>query len=550
MVVSSGNNHALSLVGIYEISKILTSSLDLGNTLRDVLNLLASYLELRRGVVALRDEEGTLRILAAANMTPSAAQNGAASLPAAAAQQILSSAMPIVIPNVDHEPGLGIEARDGTNNGDVVSFIGVPMKTLGQTMGVLAIERVWRPQSQINLDTDVRLLVMVSNLIAQTIRLNQSLAEQGGALKPQVTAKAARPANGRSTAVAPAIAIDGVIGVSRAMQEVFAQIHQVAPSKSTVMLRGESGTGKELMARAVHVLSRRKDKPFVKVNCAALPETLLESELFGHDKGAFTGATHDRKGRFELADKGTLFLDEIGDISRPFQAKLLRVLQEGEFERVGGTRTIKVDVRLVAATNRNLEEAVAKGEFRGDLYYRLNVVPIFIPALRERKEDIPLLAQAFLDRFNAENGRAVKFAPSGLNALLACNFPGNVRELENLVNRAATMCRTEVLEDVDLPCTTNTCLAEVLNRDCRAMPSGWQRVAGIQPAEAPAPASTVTIDSGSSADHIQELPERDRLVMAMEKTGWVQAKAARLMGLTPRQLGYALRKHNIEIKRL
>jgi Nif-specific regulatory protein len=320
------------------------------------------------------------------------------------------------------------------------------------------------------------------------------------------------------------------------------------------MLRGESGTGKELIARAVHMLSARKDRPFVKVNCAAIPDTLLESELFGHEKGSFTGATHDRKGRFELADGGTLFLDEIGDVSGAFQAKLLRVLQEREFERVGGTKTIKVDVRLVCATNRNLEEMVAKGDFRADLYYRINVVPVFIPALRERREDIPLLALHLLRVFNEENGRSLRFSESALNVLSCCTFPGNVRELENCVHRVATMTKGEVIDEIDVPCQTNRCQCMVLtpqpafgSASPLAIPAAPASAAGEKSGPGPGLADWRDLDEAGDAD---ALPPRERLIRVMEKSGWVQAKAARLLGLTPRQIGYALRKYNIDIKRL
>jgi Nif-specific regulatory protein len=339
--------------------------------------------------------------------------------------------------------------------------------------------------------------------------------------------------------------MDDVIGNSRPMQQVFAQVHLVAPTKSTVIIRGESGTGKELIARAVHTLSPRADGPFIKVNCAALPDTLLEAELFGHEKGAFTGATQQRKGRFELAHGGTLFLDEIGDISSAFQAKLLRVLQEREFERVGGTSTIRVDVRIVCATNRNLEEAVAREDFRADLYYRINVVPIFVPALRERRQDIPDLAKHFLRAFNRENERSLRFSESALRVISSCNYPGNVRELENCVYRAATMTRGDHIDNIDLPCQSSFCHCatllpetaysigkepETTTHSALDSPADWHKVDGLEDLEA--------------------LPQRERLVRVMERAGWVQAKAARMLGMTPRQIGYALRKHNVEIKRL
>jgi Nif-specific regulatory protein len=357
--------------------------------------------------------------------------------------------------------------------------------------------------------------------------------------------------------IKPAVPVQGledIVGNSAAMSRVFAQVQQAAPTKATILLRGESGTGKEMVARAVHVLSPRARKPFVKVNCAALAESVLESELFGHEKGAFTGALNERKGRFELANGGTLFLDEIGEISAPFQAKLLRVLQEGEFERVGGSKTIKVDVRLVAATNRNLEEAVAKNEFRADLYYRLNVVPIFLPPLRERQGDIPLLAMYFLKRFNDENGRALTFSEDALQALQRCYFPGNVRELENCVTRSATMCKNAVITGMDLSCKRDTCLSSVLwNTKRPAAPPLAHAPAVVEPppvATRPPPSPSPAAPAPDPEPPSEDLSERERLVLAMERCGWVQAKAARLLGLTPRQIGYALKKHGIELVHL
>ena len=335
-----------------------------------------------------------------------------------------------------------------------------------------------------------------------------------------------------------------------------------------MLLRGESGTGKELFARVVHEMSARASGPFIKVNCAALPETVLESELFGHEKGSFTGALNMRKGRFELADRGTLFLDEIGDISSAFQAKLLRVLQEGEFERVGGNNTIKVDVRLVTATNKNLEEAVSKGEFRADLYYRINVVPLSLPPLRDRKSDIPILAKEFLKRFNSENGRDLVFTPGAIDVMLNCYFPGNVRELENCVRRTATLTRGESITGDNFACMNDQCLSSVLwkgSKEAQSMPAP----AGARPrpavplptASLPASANAAPACAAGGRATVSDLPtegflsafgpsasERDRLVEAMEHSGWVQAKAARMLGLTSRQVGYAIKKHGIDVK--
>lgn len=566
----------LALVGIYEISKILAATTSLEGSLRAVLNLMSSYLEMRRGVVAIVDQTGALSVVAAACLSARAIEKGEADLPEEIAARILSGQMPFVSEDVAEHPLLeDYVGASGALEDERVSFVAVPIKTVGRPFGVLAVARVWTEDTAISFGEDIRFLTMVANLIAQTVKLHrrdEAVAEEGGKLLPP-----APWTRGLKRGLVPA-SIDNIVGHSKPMQEVFAQIHLVAPTRSTVVLRGESGTGKELIARSVHLLSPRKDKPFVKVNCAALPDSLLESELFGHEKGAFTGATHDRKGRFELADGGTLFLDEIGDVSPSFQAKLLRVLQEREFERVGGTRTIKVDVRLVCATNRNLEEMVARGDFRADLYYRINVVPVFIPSLRERKDDIPLLALHFLDAFNRENERSLRFSENALAVLTGCSFPGNVRELENCVHRVATMTKGDVIDEINVPCQTNRCQTMLLAPQPAYAGSSAgmatpEAAAGDEPAHgggcggggciasrAPAPPVPLPIidDSDDIADwraiddlgNLDALSQRERLIRVMEKAGWVQAKAARLLGLTPRQIGYALRKYNIEIKRL
>ena len=534
---------SLSLISIYEISKILSSSLDLQGVLRDVLNMLSSYLQMRHGIVALQGEGELLTVVAAAGMSPRAVASGSATLPRLAAERILASEIPLVVQDIAEDPLLAEHSSPSDlADGERACFIGVPVKTLGRPFGVLTVERVWGPDSSINFGADVRFLSMVANLIGQTASLHHTVAKDRVTIMDRAHRGQKATTLFRPTTVP--YTMEGVVGNSRAMQEVFAQVHQVAPTKSTVLLRGESGTGKELIARAIHVMSRRRDRAFIKVNCAALPESLLESELFGHEKGAFTGATQDRRGRFELADQGTLFLDEIGEISRAFQAKLLRVLQEGEFERVGGMKTVKADVRIIAATNRNLEEAVSKGEFRSDLYYRVNVVPIFLPPLRDRREDIPSLASSFLQRFNEENEREVRFSEEAMELLMGCSFPGNVRELENCVYRTATMAKGDLIVDLNLPCQTDHCLSKTL----------WTPdMAGSPPSPVIPETDVVTSlpdRGGEDDDDLATLPKRERLIRAMEKAGWVQAKAARLLGLTPRQLGYALRKYKIEIKRL
>jgi len=574
----------LSLISLYEISKILSSSLDIEKTFHDVLNLLSSYMQMRRGVVALAEGNGDVRLAAASHLSRDALKRGACRFPLQILERVVSTAMPVVMGNAREDANFADYLADHEED-DVVSVIAVPIKGAERTYGVLSIEREWDGGVQFKFESDVRFLTMVANLIAQTVRLHQSVASDRERLI-QERARLQKALEKEADDLALS-AITDIVGESSAMQRVFDEVRQVAPLKSTVLLRGESGTGKELVARAVHSLSNRKDKPFIKVNCAALPETLLESELFGHERGAFTGATQERKGRFEMASGGTLFLDEIGEISPSFQAKLLRILQEGEFERVGGNKTIKVDVRLISATNKNLEEAVSKGDFRADLYYRINVVPVFLPPLRERDGDIPRLVQYFLGKFNNENGRDMHISADALHIFCRCQFPGNVRELENCVNRVATMARGETISAVDMPCQRDQCLSAVLWRlDAQAKPVGGLGNAALDPRTAAREAVNRTHghdhdedvyarrarerELAEAHDHDHDfddqdifdggdgepllgsggLPQRDRLVTAMERSGWVQAKAARILGLTPRQVGYALKKYNIEIKRL
>jgi Nif-specific regulatory protein len=494
------------LLAIYEISKILSSPFDLRKGLRESLSVLSSFLYMRHGVVVLKNDDGGLRAVAAPELHHKECDDLLRSR-FAFIQQVMKGGAPAVLPM-----------------GNTV-LLAVPIQNDHKTLGMLGIERYEEETAQSRYASDIQVLKMVANLMGSAI--------QAAAIIEAERAEHAREKEMLKAELSRKYSIDNVIGQSKAMQEVFAQVHLAAKSKSTVLLRGESGTGKEAIAKAIHFLSPRKKGPFIKLNCAALPDSLLESELFGHEKGAFTGAAHERKGRFELAHGGTLFLDEIGDTSPAFQTKLLRVLQEHEFERLGGTKTIKTDFRLVAATNRNLEEAVAKGEFRADLYYRINVVSIFLPPLRERREDIPLLVEHFLDQYNKENQRELKVAPETLQMMLHCYWPGNVRELENCVERTATMTTGEVIKASHLLCSKRQCFSAEL----------WQQqthlVEDNQPVKPTAPAADEMPSEG-----------REKLLWALENAGWVQAKAARILGLTPRQIAYAIKKHGIAIKKI
>jgi Nif-specific regulatory protein len=551
----------IALTGVYEISKILTSPARLEVTLANVLNLLSSFMQMRDGVISLLDDDSLPEIIVGAGWREDGEGQLRPRIPEKAVGQIIATAMPLVVQNIsthalfDRADVKALQGDDGTT----VSFIGVPIRADGKVVGTLTIDRIWDGQSMFRFDSDVRFLAMIANLVGQTIQLHRVVARD----RERLMAESHRLQKELSEFKPPAenTRVGGILGDSGVISSLLEKIAIVAKSHAPVHLRGESGTGKELFARAIHDLSPCAKGPFVKINCAALPESVLESELFGHEKGAFTGAINARKGRFELADRGTLFLDEIGEISPSFQAKLLRVLQEGEFERVGGTKTIKVNVRLVTATNRNLEDAVAKNEFRADLYYRISVVPMMLPPLRERKSDIPVLASEFLKRFNTQNKRGLTFTEGAMNVLSSCYFPGNIRELDNCVQRTATLAHGKSIVADDFACQHNQCLSAMLwkgrehsERTPRPQPVRLQPTVPL-----PVIPRRVEADTQKSADvdpltvpdvgDAAAMTERERLIDAMDRCGWVQAKAARILGLTPRQIGYALKKHDIEIKR-
>jgi Nif-specific regulatory protein len=551
MVTTHHERASIELLAVYQVSKILGSSLDVSKTFREALNVLVSTMGWRRAVVVLQSEDGLLGGMCAVGLSRDESARLTFAVGEGVVGRVFMSGVPAVVPDIRNEPlFLNRSGAADQSPDETIAYIAAPIKADRRTLGVLTIDRVVTPQLG-GFDEDLRLLSMVASLMGQNLLLHRSVSVEQGRLYEE--------ARRMSKALKPVYQLDAAIGGSPRMQEVFAEVYQVAPTKTTVLLRGESGTGKEVIARAIHNLSPRKEEAFVRVNCAALTESLLESELFGHEKGAFTGAVGSRKGRFELAHGGTLFLDEIGDISPAFQAKLLRVLQEREFERVGGSNPIRVDVRMVLATNRNLEKMVAAGEFRADLYYRINVVSIFLPPLRERREDIPLMVEHFLARFNRENSRKVKVTPRALSVLTNCYWPGNVRELENCVERTATMALTEDLTDLSFPCHDNRCLTQVLHHIDREDAVRPGRPINIPIAEVPArgqPRDTAreTFDEANDNTVIptsDDKPdgERERLIWAMDKCGWVQAKAARLLNITPRQMGYALQKYDIEVRK-
>jgi Nif-specific regulatory protein len=553
MVNSQAIESRRELNAIYEVSKTLATSLDVAKTFREALNYLLHAFDWRRAFVVLSEPEGRLNGLCAVGLTSDEMQRLHFQSTEGIVGRVFTNGIQVLVPDVRAEP-LFLNRTGGADQtpGVTVAMLVTPIRADRHTIGVLAVDCL-NPEEKRGFSNDLQLLKMVATLMGQAMLLHRSVSSAHNNLQDEVR----RMQKGLPK---PGKQLPQVVGASTPMQEVFAQVHKVAPTRTTVLLRGESGTGKEVIARALHNLSTRSSDIFVSVNCAALSESLLESELFGHEKGAFTGAQATRKGRFELAHGGTLFLDEIGEISSAFQAKLLRVLQEREFERVGGSTPVKVDVRLILATNRNLERMVQSGAFRADLYYRISVVNIQLPPLRERREDIPAMAQHFLERFNRENARTAKFSPDAVRVLSSCYWPGNVRELENCVERTATMAQGDVIADLAFPCKGNRCLTQVLHH--------VEREDAVTPARAPdapvvevpvAPADFVDSEVPLSAADAAEVAavntdgkpegERERLIWAMERCGWVQAKAARLLKISPRQMGYALQKFGIEVRK-
>jgi Nif-specific regulatory protein len=356
--------------------------------------------------------------------------------------------------------------------------------------------------------------------------------ERLSALRMKAPAAYGRAAEGTAEPHPEVAWHQGLVGKSGVMQQVYRAIERVSQSHATVLIRGESGTGKELVAKAIHQGSPRADAPFIRLHCAALTESLLESELFGHERGAFTGATETRKGRFEMADRGTLFLDEIGDIPPATQIKLLRVLQEKCIERVGSGRAIPVDVRVIAATHRDLEAMIQTGEFREDLYYRLNVVPVVLPPLRDRNGDLPPLIEHFLYRFNRENQREVRLGRDLLSLMTRYHWPGNVRELQNCIERLVVMADTDAVTLETVPASLQAYFADMRQVTEPKTDVRSAKRASTQPLQV----SLRNIEYG-------------RLQDALERAGWVQARAARALGITPRQIGYKMRKYGLREKR-
>ncbi|MDX2034640.1 MAG: nif-specific transcriptional activator NifA [Blastocatellia bacterium] len=496
------------LSALLEVSQALGATLNIHEAVEKVLEILDRELGMRRGAIALLGAKNDLSIEYAHGLSESERQRGRYRLDEGITGKVVSTGKPVVVPQVSKEP-LFLNRTRRRDPKQEESFLCVPIKDRRKTVGALSVTLVYK-QSR-NYDDSVKLLTIVAGMISQSLRL-AALVEQEKAQLQDENALLKRELQQKYD-------FRNIIGTSKEMREVYEQIAQVAPAHTTVLIRGESGTGKELAAHAIHYNSPRSAKPFVKVNCAALPESLIETELFGHEKGAFTGAIARKRGRFELADGGTLFLDEIGDLSPAMQVKLLRVLQEREFERVGGTETVRVNVRLIAATNVELEQAVQDSRFRADLYYRLNVFSIYLPPLRERKTDILLLADHFLEKYARQSGKRIRrISTPAIDMLVSYHWPGNVRELENVIERSVLVCEGNVIHGHNLPPT-------------------------LQTAEGSGTITKMGLDQAVSAF------EKDLIQDTLKTARGNRARAARMLDTTERILGYKVKKYEIDCRR-
>jgi Nif-specific regulatory protein len=493
-----------------DVAKALAESLHLEETLTSILRSLDTHLRLRRGTITLLDPETEMiHIKVAHGLSERSKSRGSYKIGEGITGRVVQTGEAIVVPDIARDPRFlhRTKARK-VGDGRKIAFFCVPIKLEGKTVGALSVDR--QAGRGDDFDANLRLLHIISTMVAQAIKLNKLVESERKLLQDENIRLRGE--------LKTRFDVHNMVGTSNAMREVYRLIEQVADSNATVLIRGESGTGKDLVAHAIHYNSLRADKPFIKVNCTAMPETLLESELFGHEKGAFTGAVERKLGRFERAHGGTIFLDEIGDFPPNLQVKLLRVIQFREFERVGGVDTIKANVRILVATHKDLEKQIKEGDFREDLYYRINVFPIFLPPLRERKDDIMLMADHFLERYSAENGKRItRISTPAIEMLTRYHWPGNIRELENCIERAVLLCEDDVIRSEHLPPSL-----QMIRKDDTSVKASFTEIVANK--------------------------ERELIVDALKKCGGQQRKAARELGLTERILGYKIKKYNIHPK--
>ncbi len=501
------HNQTNELHLLYDISALLSQAPDVETVLAPVLETIAAHLEIHRGVITiLNRKKGDIAIEEAWGYGVGEIEKGHYQPGEGIIGRVIETGNPVAVPSIAEEPSFldRTGARKGQDTRSL-SFVCVPIKAGSEVLGAIGID--FPSSLGFELDSIVRIVTIIASSISQAVKLRQDREEELEKLRDENERLQAalhsqyRPAS--------------VVGNSKIMRLLYQQIEQVSATSATVLLLGESGVGKERIAQAIHYSSPRSEASFVALNCAAIPENLIESELFGHEKGAFTNAVTTRKGRFELADGGTLFLDEIGEMPLSVQATFLRVLQEKAFERVGGSSTIRVNVRIIAATNRNLEQLMRQGLFREDLYYRLNVFPLVIPPLRERKTDIMLLANHFVEKFGSEYNKKIKTISSpATHLLMKYDWPGNVRELENCMERAVILTTDGTIHSYHLP------------------PGLQQRSEGRK--------------SSGSLQEVMDAVEREILIEELGRTGGNVTRAAQNLGITERMMGLRVKKYGLK----
>ena len=501
---------------IQEVMNLIGKGLDLERVVREILHLLSEILGLNRGRVVLAEEgSDTYAIRFAYGLTREQIARGRFRRGEGVTGRAIADGRLIILQDIDKEAGFLFRTVERAKLPEgTVAYMAMPLVADGRTVGAIGCHRIRHRERQ--LADDVAILRIAATIIGQLLTLNTRVEQKTRALEQQNQMLARALRNSRSRY--------GIIGTSPALLHAVAQIEKVSATTASVLLLGESGTGKELFARALHLDSPRRTGPFIKVNCAAIPETLFESELFGHERGAFTGAIAARAGSFEQARGGTIFLDEIGEMPLILQTKLLRTLQEGRVVRVGGAKEIDVDMRLVAATNRDLKADVARGAFREDLFYRLNVIPIVLPALAERREDVPDLIMYVLERVNRENHLSVSLTPGAIRFLAAQSWPGNIRQLGNFVERAVLLASSNVLDVDDV--------APFLADIQFGAPSGPGPAIAVDPSARP------YLRVGSHGV--------DALKTALAMSGGNKSRAARLLDMTERQFSYRWRKLGLQ----